>query len=396
MPAWDYPFIHPLLGSDDDWAGYRVEFSPGSEAGPMIARLAASPILNEFDHRAPWFIPAIAPSDGMGEPDDRAITTFPARTNENTLWVRDLEAQLRQSKRKVGLEASPEEKLPGAGTWDYLLLSAGHARGLPPYTLLGISTRTTIVVTDVHSHSDHSWSLANACSLSTGEYLLTHSTGNTKADMSRLKLVKLLALIDDDANTSALEEVFREEPKLSYSLLRLVNSAALAPATRITSYAQAINILGRRQLQRWLQLLVYSDLNDGRHPTPLLQKAAARGFMMEALLPRVPANAAENAIDAQNHDDTAFMIGTFSLLDVLLNIPMGELLHQLPLTEYVEQSLLRHKTPAGLLLDAIEAAEKRDLSGASRRLRELSIDAETYLDVQLAALSWAAKIRKSV
>lgn len=90
--------------------------------------------------------------------------------------------------------------------------------------------------------------------------------------MSRIKLLEMLALVADDADTGKLEAIFRQEPKLSYSLLRLVNSAAIAPRNPITSFAQAINLLGRRQLQRWLQLLVYADPNNSQLPNPLLQK----------------------------------------------------------------------------------------------------------------------------
>ena len=70
--------------------------------------------------------------------------------------------------------------------------------------------------------------MANACTFCTGEYLLTRSVNNRKADTTRQKMLKLLALIAQDADTAELDEVFRQESKLSYSLLRLVNSAAMA------------------------------------------------------------------------------------------------------------------------------------------------------------------------
>jgi hypothetical protein len=100
----------------------------------------------------------------------------------------------------------------------------------------------------------------------------------------------------------------------------------MSPRSPITSFGQAINLLGRRQLQRWLQLLVYSDPNNGQHPTPLLQKAAARGRLIELLVPSLGIDPA-----LENPGDMAFMIGTFSLLDTLLNMSMGDILHQLPL-----------------------------------------------------------------
>jgi hypothetical protein len=247
--------------------------------------------------------------------------------------------------------ASANAKLPATGTWDYLLIGASHARCLPPFTLHGMASRTTIVATDVHSHSDREWLLGNACALSTSEFLLTRSASNSKADITRLKLLKLLTLIEGDADTGALETVFREEAKLSYSLLRLVNSAALAPRSPITSFTQAINLLGRRQLQRWLQLLVYSDPNNGQHPTPLLQKAASRGRILELLVGRLDPT-------LENPEDTAFMIGTFSLLDVLLNMSMSDIVHQLPLPPVVHEALAAHDGALGQLLGVLDAVRQ--------------------------------------
>ena len=383
-----YVFIHPMLGPDDAWSAFKTELPVGASSPALLARLVHAPELAEFDHRLPWFFPADSHTGALQALGERAVIVFNAETSpESADAQKHLEEQLRQAQCKVALAADPAIKLPASGTWDYLVLGTSHARSLPPYTLLGMASRTVVVVTTLHTQNDRDWALANACTLSTGEFLLARST-TQKADMTRLKLLKLLTLIEGDASTGDLEAIFREETKLSYSLLRLVNSAAMSPRSPITSFGQAINLLGRRQLQRWLQLLVYSDPNNGQHPTPLLQKAAARGRLIELLVPCL-------GIDPvlENPGDMAFMIGTFSLLDTLLNMSMGDILHQLPLPEIAQAALGSHAGKFGALLAAIEAADKRDLNAAASQLTHLGIAAETYLDAQLSAISWAAKIR---
>ena len=383
-----YVFIHPMLGPDDAWSAFKTELPVGASSPALLARLVHAPELAEFDHRLPWFFPADSHTDTLQVLGERAVIVFNAETSpESADAQKHLEEQLRQAQCKVALAADPAIKLPASGTWDYLVLGTSHARSLPPYTLLGMASRTVVVVTALHTQNDRDWALANACTLSTGEFLLARST-TQKADMTRLKLLKLLTLIEGDASTGDLEAIFREETKLSYSLLRLVNSAAMSPRSPITSFGQAINLLGRRQLQRWLQLLVYSDPNNGQHPTPLLQKAAARGRLIELLVPSLGIDPA-----VENPGDMAFMIGTFSLLDTLLNMSMGDILHQLPLPEIAQAALGSHAGKFGALLAAIEAADKRDLNAAASQLTHLGIAAETYLDAQLSAISWAAKIR---
>lgn len=388
MTAANTPFIHPLLGPDDAWAGYHVEFMPGGGSRQALASLFASPLIEDFDHRQPWFIPAL-PDNKLTIPlAEHAVTLFPAQADPlATEALAQYQTSLRQAHRKLGLLASPGKKLPVTGTWDYLLLSTSHARSLPQYTLLGLASRTIVVATDVCSHNDRDWLLANACTLSTGEYLLTHAPGSKRAAMSRINLLEILALIAEDADTSKLDAIFRQESKLSYSLLRLVNSAAIAPRNPITSFSRAIDLLGRRQLQRWLQLLVYADPNNGQHPNPLLQKAAARGRQLELLAAHLFAPQANESLE-----DAAFMVGTFSLLDALLNIPMREILQQLPLTDIVHKALAEHTGSLGELLSAIICAETGDLPWAASKISQLGINADTYRDAQLTSYSWAAKI----
>lgn len=381
MTPKGYAFIHPLLGHNDVCAGYLLEHAPNTAPAEAEGYLSEHPQFGEFDHRHPWFVPATPLEPTHPE---RIIATFHSDRTENTS---ELEAGLRQAKRKLALVTSPNNKLPATGTWDNLLITISQARTQPPFTLHGLSTRTQIIATGLQNHSDREWALANACTLSTGEYLMTRSASGKKSDTTRQKMLKLLALIAQDADTGELDEIFRQETKLSYSLLRLVNSAAIAPRTPITSFTQAINLLGRRQLERWLQLLIYADPENGNQPNPLLYKAAVRGRLMELLVPHL-----QPPPELPNLADSAFMIGCFSLLDVLLNISMPEILQQLPLAASMNDALAHHGGPAGKLLLALEAMDRRNLAVGEQLFDELALDPTHVLDAQMQALSWAGRI----
>lgn len=388
MPGMDPIFIFPLLGTDDTWSAFRIEFASAVPAREALAEACRAPLLDDFDHRHPWLLPALIDGFDAGLLAERAVTMFsqPPEIGDAGEFG-EQEASLRLACRKVGLQVAPGAKLPAAGSWDFLIVDCSHARSLPPFSLIGIASRTTLVATDVHTHIDREWALSNAFALSTSEFLQARSSANAKADITRLKLLKLLTLISDDADTGALEGIFREEPKLSYSLLRLVNSAALSPGSPISSFSQAINLLGRRQLQRWLQLLVYSDPNNGQHPNTLLQKAAARGRLFELLVKHVTP-----PLPAGHSADMAFMIGTFSLLDVLLGMAMPEILRQLSLPEFVQQALVEHEGGLGELVAVAIAMDKHDLKSAAGRLKALGIDGRDFFAAQLEAYSWASKI----
>ncbi|MBS4016689.1 MAG: HDOD domain-containing protein [Dechloromonas sp.] len=382
MTSQVHTFIHPLLDPVDACGGYLVELSAnGSENHQATEYIVRHSLLDAFDHRHPWFVPA-APLDSASPA--RLIATFHTCPSAQP---DPLESGLRQSKRKLALALAANGKLPASGAWEHLLITLSQARTLPSFTLQGLSARTMIVATGVQNHSDRDWARGHACTLCTGEYLMTRAALGKKADTTRQKMLQLIALIAQDADTAELDQIFRQETKLSYSLLRLVNSAAIAPRTPITSFAQAINLLGRRQLERWLQLLIYADPENDHHPNPLLYKAAIRGRLMELLSVEL-----SPAPDLPNLADGAFMIGSFSLLDVLLNMPMAEILQQLPLASTVNAALAHHGGAAGKLLLALEAADRRNLPVATGILDELGIDPARFVDAQMQALSWAGRI----
>lgn len=392
MSSPDYLFIHPWFDNNETWCGIKV--SGEKNCAPpweRVLQLFARPEFSAIDRRLSRFIPI--GKDGF--PDIAKNITDPLAVFlvgplKDTKAAEPFREAMQAAGRKVGIILEPGNPLPATGIWDYVAMEISHARTLSPYALLGLSTRSVVAVTGVFSRNDYHWASTNYCSLITGEFLFSRPAPQSKPDMARVRLLKLLSLVIEDADTKAIEEVFRQEPKLSYSLLRLVNSAALAPREPITSFSQAINILGRRQLQRWLQLLVYADPNNGQGPNPLLLQAAVRGRLMELLIGQ-----AQCASEHVTQPDIAFMTGSFSLLENLLNLPMAEILAQLPLPAPIRAALAAHEGPLGKLLLAISASDQHDTQQAASLFKEQGITPEALMDAQVAALNWASQIHRA-
>lgn len=206
----------------------------------------------------------------------------------------------------------------------------------------------------------------------------------SKLNPSQLTLMRLLGLVMEDADTSEIEHAFKAEPGLTVNLLRLTNSASSGLATKITSLRHAIAILGRRQLQRWLQLLIYTrPMGQSQGVAPLLPLAATRGRLMELLAERLqPRN--------REFSDQAFMVGIVSLMPALLGATVPDILDQLPVVPRVRNALIDYGGQHGQLLRIVESTEQSDESKRDEARQPLSGITSDFLAASLAqAMAWA-------
>lgn len=80
-----------------------------------------------------------------------------------------------------------------------------------------------------------------------------------RTDPSKTVLLRILTLMLSDAENEKIVNAFKEHPTLVYNLLRMVNSAGNNLSTKISSLSHGLMVLGRRALQRWVQLLLYAS-----------------------------------------------------------------------------------------------------------------------------------------
>lgn len=167
-----------------------------------------------------------------------------------------------------------------------------------------------------------------------------------KLSTSELTVMRVLNLLMSDAETGVLEDALKREPGLTLNLMRLSNSVASGLRQKVSSLRHAITVLGRRQLQRWMQLMLFTNPAGGGTSSPLLQLAATRGRLMELL-------ATDTSTDTRMGDQ-AFLAGIISLMPALLGMPIEEILGSIEVEPDIRAALLEHRGPLGTLLHTAE------------------------------------------
>lgn len=197
---------------------------------------------------------------------------------------------------------------------------------------------------------------------------------------SRALALQLVQLVTADADTHEIEAVLRRDPALSYHLLRLVNSLGMGMSRQITSFSQAILILGRAQLRRWLNLMLFSSRSNDERSAMLLARVAVRARAME-----LTAKAAGMDKSAQ---ELAFMAGMFSLLGILFGMPLAEVLKPLKVSATLLSAVLEYEGDLGQLLRLVESIERKETSAAAVLLAQWHVPADEFNRLLVEAHVW--------
>jgi len=169
------------------------------------------------------------------------------------------------------------------------------------------------------------------------------------------------------------EEIVKQDLGLCYRLLRHINSALYGMPRRVTSVREALVYLGIDNVQNLTSLFLLAANEDT--PRELITSAMVRARMCEEL-----------ARAASVHDHSQFfVVGLFSSLDALMEVPMSELLDRLPISKAQKDALAGDPGPITDVLRTVVAYEHGDWANVGCLGLTLGRIKEAYL----ASLKWA-------
>ena len=174
----------------------------------------------------------------------------------------------------------------------------------------------------------------------------------------------MVAVTKDEPDIDEIETIISRDVSLTFSLLRLVNSAYFALRNRAKSVKQALVILGLGQLKQWIYLLSFKQ-DDGSMPDELIKISFLRATFASELV--------QYATDMPISRSEAYLLGMFSTLGKLMQTPLEEVLEQLPINDDIKNALLNQEGRTGLLYQLIISYERADWRSMSSAASELGI-----------------------
>ena len=207
-------------------------------------------------------------------------------------------------------------------------------------------------------------------------FTAVHSASYLQSNFFRL----LVAVTKDEPQVEEIEQIISMDASLTYSLLRIVNSAYFALRNRATNVHQAVTILGLGQLRQWIYLMgcrnEKGELDESQEE--MLKLSFTRASFASELM-RYAKNMPINRNDA-------YLMGMFSTLQFLIAAPLEDILAEVAISTYIKEALLNHTGRCGMLYDLILAYERADWTAINYLGAELGLPMDRLPEIYFQCL----------
>ena len=202
---------------------------------------------------------------------------------------------------------------------------------------------------------------------------------------NRVNYLRLLqALSRPELEPRELEDAIKGEASLCYRLLRYLNSAAFGFRTEIKSIRHALAILGEREVRRWLRLVATLSAAQNK-PSDLVLSALVRARFCELLAAKV-----------KHGESDLFLVGLLSLMDAILELPMGVVLEGISVDSETKTVLLGQGGQLSSAYQLMLAQEAGDWQGVANANTQLHLPESFVADCHWQAMQWAREVTGGV
>ena len=206
-------------------------------------------------------------------------------------------------------------------------------------------------------------------------------------EVARFNLLTLVQASDPDLEQ--LTENIQSDVSITFRLLAYLNSAAFGFRQKIKSVRQAVSMLGWNKMKNWLRVVLVTDVSQHKDTVDLTLLSAQRGKFLELVV--------------EDHDywgfdpDSLHLLGLFSLLDVMLGIPMEEIVAHLPLDAKLKTALCAEPNSEYLqLLQLACLFEEAKWAEAEKAIQQLNMDRAKVRTAFQKAADWAEELTSMV
>lgn len=215
-------------------------------------------------------------------------------------------------------------------------------------------------------------------------YRVPITRGETEVAPLKVNYIELLNTVNNvDFELTEAADVIGRDTALTISLLKMVNHMSVN--SEITSIRHAAAMLGQKELKKWINTAVVNALYADK-PNEITRLSLLRAKFAENLAA---------AFDMRLKADELFLMGLFSVLDVILEKPMEEALKMVKVSGEIADALISHKGKLAPVLDFMVQYENANWQEVSRQMILQNINMASVNTAYMESLTWYRELMSS-
>ncbi|MBD5507658.1 MAG: HDOD domain-containing protein [Lachnospiraceae bacterium] len=208
-------------------------------------------------------------------------------------------------------------------------------------------------------------------------YRIPITKGETEVSPLKINYLELMNIVNaPDFELTEAADVIGRDTALVVDLLKMVNHIAVN--SQVTSIRHAAAILGQRELKKWINTVITKELCADR-PNEVSRTSMLRAKFMECLAP---------VFGLGMKSSEVFLMGLFSILNIILNMPMEEALKMVTVSKEIEEALVRGTGELANIYSFVVSYEAADWQEISRQLIVLNVDTDVIYQAYTETVCW--------
>jgi EAL and modified HD-GYP domain-containing signal transduction protein len=245
-------------------------------------------------------------------------------------------------------------------------------------------TKTKLIAEKIETEEEMNIARAEGCEFFQGYFFSKPHTITTRSiPENHLVYLRLFtALSRVPANIAEVEALVMSDASICYRLLRLVNSALYCLRHRVTSIRSALLLVGDDEFRKLVTVALANVLGTTKvRPAVLL--ALERAKYCELMAPML-----------RESGSKLYLLGLLSLIDAILEMPMGDILDSLPLDGEMKAALLGGKGQLARVLELVRCHAEGDWERCTLLREQLGIGDTAANTIYLESITWADSVSR--
>lgn len=192
----------------------------------------------------------------------------------------------------------------------------------------------------------------------------------------------LAELLKEEFDIDKVESIMKNDIALTYKFLKFINSAYFNFLQEVKSIKQAIVLIGREELRKWLSIMTFVRMSSENNE--YAKNTIIRAKLCEEIAREIKCK----------EEASAFMVGLFSNIHMMIEKDVEYVVETLPLNIQIKNALLGKDNLLKDILDITIAYENMDKEEIIRLSEKMNINKSKLVELYYKSIEWSIEVAK--